>query len=230
MCPCPSSWPPLWSFRRRAPRRVPAGAPPGSTGARHPTLDPLLRWKAHRWFDCLLDPGPGPGPRCDRRLTFHDYELAAERVARAFRRRPGCREHRRLHGCFRKLWRLHDSAGTGVQDRAAFTAGLAQALTGRHRALVAAVNSLCCAMVDLADGNGDNLLSEREYRVLLAAGFRLSSEHDLRTAYRTLDRDGSGALEHNEVHEAFVEFFTSADPDAPGNWLLGAPRSGDGGP
>ncbi|WP_344563160.1 hypothetical protein [Streptomyces axinellae] len=243
-------------------------------GAPAAALDPLLRWKAHRWYDCLLDTGPGPGsgPRWDsgsgpalgsapstlpapgslprpesdsgsgsgsgsgfrsrpgRRLTFRDYELAAERLTRSFRRRPGCREHRRLLGCFRRLWRLHDRAGAGVQDLEAFTAGLALALAGRRRALVAAVNSLCCAMVDLADADGDGVLSEREYRVLLAAGFGLRGEDELRTAYSTLDRDGSGMLEHNEVHEAFVEFFTSADPHAQGNWLLGAPRTGDTGP
>ena len=190
-------------------------------------MDALLRWKMNRWFDCLDADGDG-------RLTFHDYELAALRAARAFSHRPGSREQRRLHACFRKLWRRHEraarraGAAEGLPDgapltREVFVAHMARALAQERRALLAAVNSLCCAMVDVADDDGDNQVSEREYRVLLAAAFRLVSERDLRTAYRTLDRDASGVLEHNEIHEAFVEFFSSTDPAAQGNWLLGAP-------
>lgn len=226
--------PSVWPFRRRgsdAPGRPPA-APPV------PTPDPLLRWKLDRWFDCLLatppDTGSATGSGTGRygapaRLVFGDYELAATRVVRAFRHRPGSREHRRLLSCLRKLWRLHNREDVEALDRDAFAAGVGRALCRERRALVAAVNSLCCALVDIADADGDSLISEREYRVLLSAGFRLASEHDLRTAYRTLDRDSSGTLEHNEVHEAFVEFFTSTDPEAPGNWLLGAPRPPRGG-
>ncbi|MDJ1138196.1 EF-hand domain-containing protein [Streptomyces iconiensis] len=223
--------PPVWPFRRRGPNgRTPGSRTPPAAPTGPEPLDPLLRWKLDRWFDCLVDAPSGTGRRSTPvRLTFRDYELAATRVARAFRHRPGSREHRRLLACLRKLWRLHDREGTGALDREAFAACVARALRRERRSLVAAVNSLCCAMVDIADVDGDSLLSEREYRALLAAGFRLDSEHDLRTAYRTLDRDNSGTLEHNEVHEAFVEFFTSTDPDSPGNWLLGGPRPPHGG-
>lgn len=225
--------PSVWPFRRRRGHHGPAGAqarPPsaGPPAPAPPPVDPLLRWKLERWFDCLLAESPGTGRyAAPARLSFGDYELAATRVLRAFRHRPGGREHRRLLSCLRKLWRVHTAhagAGGEVLDREAFAAGVARALRRERRALVAAVNSVCCALVDLADADGDGVISEREYRVLLSAVFRLASEHDLRTAYRALDRDSSGTLEHNEVHVAFVEFFTSTDPHAPGNWLLGAPR------
>ncbi|GAA2072785.1 hypothetical protein GCM10009801_25620 [Streptomyces albiaxialis] len=206
--------PSVWPFGRRH-------RPPHARGDLPPArVDALLRWKMNRWFDCLDADGDG-------RMTFHDYELAALRAARAFSHRPGSREQRRLHACFRKLWRRHErraGAEEGVPlTREAFVTHMAHALAEERRSLLSAVNSLCCAMVDVADEDGDNQVSEREYRVLLAAAFRLVSERDLRTAYRTLDRDASGTLEHNEIHEAFVEFFSSTDPAAQGNWLLGAP-------
>ncbi|NGO73221.1 EF-hand domain-containing protein [Streptomyces boncukensis] len=211
----PPSPPSVWPFGRR--RRYPvADRPPGPPAG----VDALLRWKMNRWFDCL-------DADADGRLAFHDYELAALRAARAFGHRPGSREQRRLHSCFRKLWRRHER-GAGPETgaplgREMFVAHLAHAVTERRRGLVSAVNGLCCALVDVADEDGDNQVCEREYRVLLSAAFRLASERDLRSAYRTLDRDASGMLEHNEIHEAFVEFFTSTDPSAQGNWLLGAP-------
>ncbi|MDA5279554.1 hypothetical protein [Streptomyces sp. Isolate_45] len=77
--------------------------------------------------------------------------------------------------------------------------------------------------MDIADTDGDDQVSEREYRVLLSAAFGLTSERDLTAAYRMLDRDGSGTPEHNEIHAAVLEYFTSESPDAPGNWLLGPP-------
>ncbi|MFJ2745210.1 EF-hand domain-containing protein [Streptomyces sp. NPDC087440] len=188
---------------------------PGASGAADDDL-PLLRWKLHRWFACLDTDRDG-------RLTSEDYDLAAARLARAFNHRPGQREHRRLLARYRKLWALHDPGGRGELDRDAFTEQLLAAGRDRARPFRASLNRLCCALVDIADTDGDDQVSEREYRVLLSAAFGLTSERDLTAAYRMLDRDGSGTLEHNEIHAAVLEYFTSNAPDAPGNWLLGPP-------
>lgn len=179
-------------------------------------MDDLLRWKLLRWFDCLDTNGDG-------RLEAEDYELAARRLARAFHHRPEGREHRKLRARYLRLWALHEAAGATGASKDAFAQQLAAALTHRRRVFIASLNALCCALVEIADTDGDDRVSEREYRVLLTAGFGLRSEHDLQAAYRMLDRDASGELEHNEVHEAVLEFFTSTDRAAPGNWLLGPP-------
>ncbi|MFI9000530.1 hypothetical protein [Streptomyces sp. NPDC053541] len=42
-------------------------------------------------------------------------------------------------------------------------------------------------------------------------------------AFRHLDRDGDGTLTRAEVRTAVIEYFTSPDPNAPGNWYFGTP-------
>lgn len=216
VAPCSGHRPSRWARRRSRGAHVPARTSDGPYG-----LDPLLRRKAERWFDCLCATRDTPGAP---RLTWTDYELAALRTVRAFRHRVGGRAHRRLRAAFRRLWRRHDRAGSGTLDRAAFLAAHARALERDRRALTAAVHALCCALADAADRDGDDVLGERELRALLTAAFRLTSEHDLRTAWHSLDRDGGGAVEHRELHRAFAEFLTAADPAAPGNQLLGGLR------
>jgi Ca2+-binding EF-hand superfamily protein len=75
------------------------------------------------------------------------------------------------------------------------------------------------AVARLADGDGDGLVGLDELRTLHEA-FGLDGDE----AEEALDRlaiDG-GRLTVAELAEAAVEFYTSADPEAVGNWLFGA--------
>lgn len=40
-------------------------------------------------------------------------------------------------------------------------------------------------------------------------------------AFKRLDRDSSGQITREEFNQALFEYYLSADPEAPGNWLLG---------
>src|SRR4051794_12968434 len=42
-------------------------------------------------------------------------------------------------------------------------------------------------------------------------------------AFRHLDQDGDGYLSADEFITAIVEYWSSDDPDAPGNWAMGRP-------
>ncbi|MFD0329883.1 hypothetical protein ACFQZC_21005 [Streptacidiphilus monticola] len=42
-------------------------------------------------------------------------------------------------------------------------------------------------------------------------------------AFAHLDTDGDGRLSAEEFVTAIIEFWTSRDPDAPGNWWTGKP-------
>ncbi|MFD3503274.1 hypothetical protein [Streptomyces sp. NPDC058678] len=44
---------------------------------------------------------------------------------------------------------------------------------------------------------------------------------DCAAVFAALDRDGSGALDRAEFHQAVTEFFYGNDPDAPANHLFG---------
>ncbi len=39
--------------------------------------------------------------------------------------------------------------------------------------------------------------------------------------FQRLDHDADGKLRQEEIRAAAVEYFTSEDPDADGNWLYG---------
>ncbi|NGN64956.1 EF-hand domain-containing protein [Streptomyces sp. A7024] len=173
----------------------------------------LLRRKLGHWFDCL------DGDR-DGRLTRHDFEAAAERTADRFRVHGDSRDGRLLHQRFSALWSAAGLGAGAAVDREAFTEQLIVSLRDRRRALHA-VNALACILADLADLDGDGEVTEDEYIGLLAAAFHLRSTPDLRLSFERLDRNHNGVLEHDEIHQAVVEYFSSSDPEARGNWLLG---------
>ena len=71
----------------------------------------------------------------------------------------------------------------------------------------------------VADVDGDGALSHDEYG-LFFQGYGVDVSH-LDTVFAHLDTDGDGVLDVGEVQQRITEFFTSDDPAAPGNWLVG---------
>ncbi|MFC9295666.1 hypothetical protein ACFTWH_15175 [Streptomyces sp. NPDC057011] len=45
---------------------------------------------------------------------------------------------------------------------------------------------------------------------------------ELDEAFSELDRNGDEVLSREEISTAVLEYFTSEEPDAPGNWLFGS--------
>lgn len=75
-------------------------------------------------------------------------------------------------------------------------------------------------ILGLWDQDRDGKLNVDEYAKLLWCYG--GQDQAAREAFRRLDRDGDGYLDVGEIVEAVKEFYLSDDPDAPGNWLLGA--------
>jgi Ca2+-binding EF-hand superfamily protein len=69
------------------------------------------------------------------------------------------------------------------------------------------------------DVSGDDEISPDEYARLFDA-IGVDREVSI-PAFHRLDRDNDGVIGSDEWRAAVIEFFLSADPDAPGNWLLG---------
>ncbi|MET9608099.1 EF-hand domain-containing protein [Streptomyces sp. NPDC006512] len=77
------------------------------------------------------------------------------------------------------------------------------------------------AVVTALDLDGDGQVDQQEFKVFQDAFGR--TEAHAATAFAKLDRDGDGQLTVTELLTATREYYTSADPDAVGNFLFGEP-------
>ena len=83
-----------------------------------------------------------------------------------------------------------------------------------------AVGGIADGLIGALDRDGNGSLSRDEYvRMYDALGVPPATSTE---AFKRLDRDGSGELSYAEFRQSLIEFYLSADPNAPGNWLLGA--------
>ncbi len=71
----------------------------------------------------------------------------------------------------------------------------------------------------LLDADGDGRIGRDEYRDFLAALLLDRAAAD--QAFARLDLDGDGYISGDEFTRLYLEFFSSEDPEAPGNWFWG---------
>ncbi|MWA08514.1 EF-hand domain-containing protein [Streptomyces sp. BA2] len=105
----------------------------------------------------------------------------------------------------------------GLMTETAFVDALEQAVeTGVITELVGPAVE---AHVALVDRNGDGVVSLEEFIVaqqVFGQGGQIA-----RDAFAAMDRDGDGRVTVDEWQETVLEFYTSTDPGAPGNLVLG---------
>lgn len=75
------------------------------------------------------------------------------------------------------------------------------------------------ALWNLADKDGDGRVNVNEFAAFQRA--MGTSPGNSRIAFEKMDRNNDGSLSVEEMLQAHREFYTSPDPDAPGNWLYG---------
>ncbi len=79
-------------------------------------------------------------------------------------------------------------------------------------------NKLSASIFGLLDDNRDEQISLAEYK-LFADVYRIDDVNDV---FNKLDANGDGVITADEFHQMVDQFFTSDDPDAPGNYSFGA--------
>jgi Ca2+-binding EF-hand superfamily protein len=168
-------------------------------------------------FACLDQNGSG-------RLDQADFFQLGERLRATrewSRSDPRCL---RIHAALDDFWQVMllcvDEDGSGDVDRHEFL--LFEQLMAEQTAEFAGqappwVLDLFVAIFESLDLDGDKRISATEYALYLRA---MGSSMDAAAAFERLDLDGSGFIELAELAALLAEYFTSADPDARGNYLV----------
>ncbi|MGV9316651.1 EF-hand domain-containing protein [Streptomyces sp. NPDC003691] len=157
-------------------------------------------------------------------LNEADHVLMGQRSAQALGHTSGSDAERRLVDAYVSIWRTlhlpHLPPGTESMTRDQFveaTLTLADDPVARQTT----VGALAECFLAIADTDGNGVVDPDEYFDFLRGHFPGVPREAADIAFRYLDRDGDGALSPDEFVSAAVEFWSSRDPQARGNWWLG---------
>lgn len=179
----------------------------------------LLAAKINHGFDHLDVDGDGL-------LTEDDHVLMGQRVAESLGHPPGSDEERQIIGAYLKIWReLHlphiPGGGTAISREQFVTS--TSSLAADPVAAKATVGALAEAFLAIADTNADGRVGPAEFLAFQRGHFPTLTEAEAAEAFGHLDADGDGVLSAAEFIQAIIEYWSSTDPDAPGNWWMGHP-------
>ena len=150
-----------------------------------------------------------------------------QRVAASLWHAPGSSAEGDIIEAYLRIWRdLHLPHIPGGGDSIAkdqfvqSTLSLADDLAAAQ----ATVGALGSAFLAIADTDRDGQVGPDEFRTFQKGHFPQLSDADITEAFTHLDADGDGKLSAEEFVGAIVEYWSSDDPDAPGNWFMGRPN------
>lgn len=181
--------------------------------------DDLLIAKINHGFQYLDADGDGL-------ITERDHVLMGHSVARSLGHQEGSEAEAVIVRAYLTIWHdlhlAHLPAGTEAITREQFVRSTSS-LADDPQAARAILGALAEAFLTVADADRSGTVDAGEFFVFQRGHFVGLSRDDADEAFRRLDRDGDGALSAEEFTTAIVEFWTSRDPEAPGNWWTGTP-------
>ena len=162
----------------------------------------------------------------DGALTEHDHVLMGQRVAASLGHPTGSVAEARIIDAYVRIWRElhlpHNPGGGTAITKAQFLESTLS-LAGDPAAAKATVGALAEAFLAIADTDQDGQVSPAEFYVFQTGHFPGLSEADATEAFTHLDTDGDGYLSADEFVGAVIEYWSSDDINAPGNWWMGQP-------
>ncbi|MER6117812.1 EF-hand domain-containing protein [Streptomyces sp. NPDC001743] len=181
----------------------------------------FLTAKIEQGFDRLDVNGTGM-------LTLEDHVEMGRRVAFSLGCAEDSPEGKRIVSAYTAIWReVHlpfVPAGSPGIPRDQFVAST-RTLAENPEAARATLGRLAETYLSIADINQDGQISPAEFLAFQRGHFPLFSEEEAAEAFARLDTDGNGMLSPAEFINAVIEFWSSSDPDAAGNWWMGRPSS-----
>ncbi|MGM1059458.1 EF-hand domain-containing protein [Saccharothrix sp. Mg75] len=182
-------------------------------------VNDLLKAKIEHGFSHLDVDGDGL-------LTEQDHVLMGRRTAEALGHAPGSPQEQRIVDAYLRIWHdlhlPHIPDGGVAISREQFV-GSTGSLSDDPEGARAGVGALAEAFLSIADTDVDGRVSPVEYAAFLRGHFPGLTEAEVAEAFAHLDTDDDGHLTAEEFTRACVEFWSSTDPDAPGNWWMGRP-------
>src|SRR5688500_6227755 len=150
-----------------------------------------------------------------------DYERAARNLCRAHRYADGSAEYQSLFGVYMAAWeglrRMADRDGDERVSLAEHLAGYDGMLGGAGPEAFVRIAQMSTV---LADQDKDGKVSRDEMTTLLLAwADGAIDEAGAQAAFAKMDGDGDGFVSPEDMRRIVTEYFTSDDPDAPGNWM-----------
>ncbi|MFD6181869.1 EF-hand domain-containing protein [Streptomyces goshikiensis] len=160
----------------------------------------------------------------DGNLREEDLLALSNRLAAAFDLSGEATKIARLREAFAQLWThdlsTMDADRDGQLDRAEFIAGMRKAVANDREGILQRLSVMVDAWMDICDTDGNGLIDEDEFQTMYIKSLG-ADPSDLKVAFAKLDTDRNGTLGREEIRRATEEYYTSEDPQAPGNWLFG---------
>lgn len=159
----------------------------------------------------------------DGRLAQEDLDTVAEQLGLAFGLSGTDPKVVALRAAFAAQWpdiSTKDADGDGRITVEEYRESLKSSVAQDRAGFLDRFYAMVAAWLAIADTDNDGLISLAEYTAMFAATVS-AGEDALRTAFAQLDLNGDGQLSSEEIRIAVEEYYTSEDPQARGNWLLG---------
>ncbi|MQY06697.1 EF-hand domain-containing protein [Actinomadura macrotermitis] len=162
----------------------------------------------------------------DGAFTEADHVQMGRRAASALGYEPGSDAEQDMIDAYLNIWRrLHaplDTDGDGRLTRQEFLTACT-ALTRDPQLARHTLGGLADAVMAVADRDRNGTISLTEYTAFVHGHAPGLPSDQIAQAFARLDRDGDGQIDHTELTACVMDYYTSPDPHAEGNWLFGPP-------
>jgi Ca2+-binding EF-hand superfamily protein len=160
----------------------------------------------------------------DGRLEWGDFAAIVANMAGVLGLAPGSSGHVQIETDWRTFWvGFHQVAGRTDDGPVSLDQFLAfnDILVNDDAMYTNLVRPLAEFAIDTFDTDGDGRISYDEMKAWYRC-YGITDDAVVAEAILHCDIDGDGYVTHDELVALLDQFYRSADPDAPGNWLFGS--------
>ncbi|MGW6059071.1 EF-hand domain-containing protein [Streptomyces sp. NPDC055189] len=178
----------------------------------------FLTAKMGHAFDLLDTDGDGI-------LTEADHVLMGQRVAKELNHAPQSPQEEALVDAYRRAWQQaheHNADSAGNLTRSVYVSSV-RALFSDTSLTDEVCDRVLDSLMSIVDINDTGEITPDAYRAYVLGQSPSVARDEVDESFQRIDRNANGVISRGELKQAVVEFFTSSDPGAPGNWLFGAP-------